>query len=194
MVVQAAGPREEGDLNWEEFSIEGTSQALEKPYLRLTSAPDPSAVRPLAVLRLSLAHVLSRWQQNRDYHYTCEQFKSIRQDLTVRGHSFSSACVCVCVVLIYLAQIQGIRNEFAVEVYESHARIALENVSVSSLCVEAVVESEPCCVGRQRRVQPVPGPAQGSLSGGSSWPAGRVCGLPHPLSHSHPQLSRSVFH
>jgi hypothetical protein len=100
-----ARSREEGDLDWEEFAIEGTSQALEKPYLRLTAAPDPSAVRPLPVLQQSLAHVMGRWQQKRDYRYTCEQFKSIRQDLTI----------------------QGIRSEFAVEVYESHARIALEN-------------------------------------------------------------------
>lgn len=116
---------EEGDLNWEEFAIEGTSQALEKPYLRLTSAPDPSVVRPLPVLRLSLAHVLGKWREKGDYRYTCEQFKSIRQDLTVRSSSVSHN------VSEFPPQIQGIRNEFVVEVYESHARIALENVSVS---------------------------------------------------------------
>ena len=82
--TQALGTREDGDLDWKEFAIEGTSQALEKPYLRLTSAPDPSSVRPLPVLRLSLAHVLEKWEKKRDYRYTCEQLKSIRQDLTVR--------------------------------------------------------------------------------------------------------------
>ena len=75
--------REDGDLDWQDFAIEGTSQALEKPYLRLTSAPDPSAVRPEPVLRRSLAHVTSCWHQKRDYHFACEQLKSIRQDLTV---------------------------------------------------------------------------------------------------------------
>ena len=32
--------RDEGDINWQEFAIDGTSQALEKPYLRLTSVSD----------------------------------------------------------------------------------------------------------------------------------------------------------
>lgn len=96
VVAQTAGRREEGDLDWEQFAIEGTSQALEKPYLRLTSAPDPSVVRPLEILRQSLAHVLSKWQEKRDYRYTCEQFKSIRQDLTVRLLQCVMARVSIC--------------------------------------------------------------------------------------------------
>ena len=92
-------------IYWQDSSVEGTSQSLEKAYLRLTSvsyfpnlslslvttsscmvsaqAPDPSMVRPVRVLRMSLRHVCDKWKANRDYHYTREQFKSIRQDLTV---------------------------------------------------------------------------------------------------------------
>ena len=81
----------------------GTSEALEKPYLRLTAAPDPATVRPPRVLARALAHVLAQHAADGDYARALEQFKSIRQDLTV----------------------QGVRGALAVAVYEHCARTAL---------------------------------------------------------------------
>ncbi|KAI5066212.1 hypothetical protein GOP47_0018836 [Adiantum capillus-veneris] len=89
------------DINWDALTVKGTCQEVEKRYLRLTSAPDPNTVRPEEVLRKALTMVQST---QKNYLYKCEQLKSIRQDLTV----------------------QRIKNELTVQVYETHARMALE--------------------------------------------------------------------
>lgn len=84
--------------------VVGTCEVLEKRYLRLTSAPNPAVVRPEPILRQTLELLKKKWRKESNYSYICDQFKSMRQDLTV----------------------QRIKNEFTVSVYEIHARIALE--------------------------------------------------------------------
>lgn len=84
--------------------VVGRCQTLEKKYFRLTSAPNPDHVRPVPVLRKTFELLKKKWKKESNYSYICDQFKSLRQDLTV----------------------QHITNEFTVEVYEVHARIALE--------------------------------------------------------------------
>lgn len=92
--------------NIESFKpIIGTCTDLEKTYYRMTEHPDPSQVRPEHILKKSLKMLSEKWKRKvADYKYISEQFRSIRQDLTV----------------------QQIQNEFSVKVYETHARIALE--------------------------------------------------------------------
>ncbi|KAJ4187701.1 hypothetical protein NW767_000213 [Fusarium falciforme] len=84
--------------------ITGTCEVLEKKYLRLTAPPVPSKVRPERVLRQTLDLLKKKWKRESNYSYICDQFKSMRQDLTV----------------------QHLKNDFTVSVYEIHARIALE--------------------------------------------------------------------
>ncbi|KAI0843248.1 SAC3/GANP/Nin1/mts3/eIF-3 p25 family-domain-containing protein [Hypoxylon sp. FL0890] len=84
--------------------IVGLNQSLEKRYLRLTAAPKPADVRPEYILHQTLDLLKKKWRKDGNYNYICDQFKSLRQDLTV----------------------QRIRNDFTVSVYEIHARIALE--------------------------------------------------------------------
>ncbi|CAB4254979.1 similar to Saccharomyces cerevisiae YPR045C THP3 Protein that forms a complex with Csn12p that is recruited to transcribed genes and may have a role in transcription elongation [Maudiozyma barnettii] len=86
--------------------IIGTCQTIEKSYLRLTSEPNPELVRPLAVLQKAFALLIEKHKKHTvTYTYLCDQFKAIRQDLRV----------------------QMIENKFTVLVYETHARLALEN-------------------------------------------------------------------
>mmetsp|Transcript_59387 Transcript_59387/g.156361 ORF Transcript_59387/g.156361 Transcript_59387/m.156361 type:complete len:401 (+) Transcript_59387:450-1652(+) len=93
-----------------DYTVAGTCQTVAKKYLRLTSAPDPTAVRPEPVLKEAIKMIQDRYDSFGDdrgqdqYIFLWEQMKSIRQDLTV----------------------QRIRNDFTVEVYEMHARICLE--------------------------------------------------------------------
>ena len=94
--------------------VVGISTKLEKPYLRLTSAPNAWTIRPVKILKLALENVKTKYLiAENDINigvetcyneFACEQMKSIRQDITV----------------------QGISNRFAAHVYETHARMALE--------------------------------------------------------------------
>ncbi|KAH7064124.1 SAC3/GANP/Nin1/mts3/eIF-3 p25 family-domain-containing protein [Paraphoma chrysanthemicola] len=84
--------------------VVGTNKNLEKSYFRLTAPPKPETVRPLPVLKETLAMLQRKWKAEKNYNYICNQFKSLRQDLTV----------------------QHIKTAFTVKVYEVHARISLE--------------------------------------------------------------------
>ncbi|WCJ19445.1 SAC3/GANP/Nin1/mts3/eIF-3 p25 family [Euphorbia peplus] len=95
------GSRAVEDIDWDALTVKGTCQEIEKRYLRLTSAPDPSTVRPEEVLEKALVMVQN---SQKNYLYKCDQLKSIRQDLTV----------------------QRIVNQLTVKVYETHARLAME--------------------------------------------------------------------
>ena len=73
------------EFDMESLKIVGTSSKLEKDYLRLTSAPHPSVVRPESVLWKALKLIKDKWADDVvDYVYMCSQLKSIRQDLTVQ--------------------------------------------------------------------------------------------------------------
>ncbi|PIN19223.1 hypothetical protein CDL12_08096 [Handroanthus impetiginosus] len=98
---EESGSRAVEDIDWDALTVKRICQEVEKRYLRLTSTPDPSTVRPEEVLEKALLMVQN---SQKNYLYKCDQLKSIRQDLTV----------------------QHIRNEFTVKVNETYARLAIE--------------------------------------------------------------------
>ncbi|GAM26094.1 hypothetical protein SAMD00019534_092690 [Acytostelium subglobosum LB1] len=85
--------------------IVGTCSEYEKKYLRLTTKPEASKIRPQSILEKWFPLLIRKYKMNKNYDYTVDQLKSIRQDLVV----------------------QHIRNAFTLEVYESNAIISLEN-------------------------------------------------------------------
>jgi hypothetical protein len=94
--------------DYENMKVKGMCLTLEKEYLRLTAPPRAELVRPQPILEQHLRNLKAERQlapsDRRDYLWFCSQLKAVRQDCTV----------------------QHIQNSFAVEVYETHARIALE--------------------------------------------------------------------
>lgn len=126
------------ETDFEQMTVKGTCQVLEKEYLRLTAPPRPERVRPLPILRQHLQNLKAEYyrlngdkgnealmnerertprdqwkydddhgnekRRRHDYLWFCSQLKAVRQDCTV----------------------QRIHGDFAVDVYETHARIALQ--------------------------------------------------------------------
>lgn len=48
-------------------------------------------IRPYPVLQQTLAELKQRWRAKSSYNWICSQFKSLRQDLTVRRNVFHDA-------------------------------------------------------------------------------------------------------
>jgi hypothetical protein len=45
--------------------------------------PSPADIRPLHILKETLQLLKRKWKDNHNYAYALDQFKSMRQDLTV---------------------------------------------------------------------------------------------------------------
>jgi hypothetical protein len=87
------------------ITVKGTCLTLEKEYLRLAAPPRAELVRPKPVLERYLANLKQDYADwKHDYLWFFSHLKAVRQDCTV----------------------QRIQAVFAVEVYETHAKIALQ--------------------------------------------------------------------
>ncbi|CAD8073253.1 unnamed protein product [Paramecium sonneborni] len=87
-------------------SQEPSNQSLHKPYLRLTQQIDFSQIRPLPILQQALKLFKKQYKSGEiDYQYFSDQLRSIRQDINV----------------------QNIENEFTIKIYETNAKLSIEN-------------------------------------------------------------------
>ena len=86
-------------------------------------------IRPLPELKRSFEFVLKKYNRTKDYRYICDQLKAIRQDLTVMFLYLYKHFFYIKHSKYYLIKVQMIQNEFTIEVYETHARIAIKNVN-----------------------------------------------------------------
>lgn len=110
VIKSAIGKNELDEVDYENMTVKGTCQILEKEYFRLTAPPKADKVRPQNILEQHLEILKNDWiEQRRDYSRMCSQLKAIRQDLTV----------------------QRINNSLTVKVYEMHARLALESADLN---------------------------------------------------------------
>jgi len=121
------GKKMKGNKGKDGKGLVGTCLSIEKTYLRLTSAPLPENVRPLHILKISLAHVKQRYVNDevQNFAWANEQLKSIRQDITVQ---------------------ESLRHtKFALEVYEVHARVSLEHGDLNEFnqCQTSIKSLQP---------------------------------------------------
>ena len=121
------GKKMKGNKAKDGKGLVGTCLSIEKTYLRLTSAPLPENVRPLHILKMSLAHVKQRYVNDevQNFAWANEQLKSIRQDVTVQ---------------------ESLRyTKFALEVYEVHARVSLEHGDLNEFnqCQTSIQSLQP---------------------------------------------------
>jgi hypothetical protein len=102
--------------DYEQMTVKGRCVNLEKEYLRLTAPPRADLVRPVPILKVHLKNLKESYalQNRKEYIWFCSQLKAIRQDCTV----------------------QRIQNEFAMDVYETHARIALKEGELRCMIIE----------------------------------------------------------
>ncbi|KAL9550454.1 hypothetical protein PS6_005531 [Mucor atramentarius] len=135
------GSEAEADIN---NVIVGTSTELEKPYFRLTSAADPATVRPLNILKKAFKMLRTKWREEGNYSYICEQFKSMRQDLTGDIGEYNQCQTQL--KYLYEQNIPGCENEFLAY------RILYMLFSQNQSDINAMLE-EMCDVGLQNHAE-----------------------------------------
>lgn len=105
-------------------------------------------VRPVHILKKTLNLLKKKWRKEENYSYICDQFKSVRQDLTVSNFGRQTSHKHN-INFSQQKKVQRIQNDFTVQVYEIHGRIALEKVGFVRLYISAYCTSSCTQLGQQ---------------------------------------------
>ncbi|GAB67518.1 SAC3/GNAP family-related protein [Plasmodium cynomolgi strain B] len=118
----------------------GLCKNIQKFFFRLTSLPERKNVRSFSVLKCTYAYVLHKYNQDRNYKYINEQFRSMRQDMNIQNIFHDDVIniyetnIRICIVNNDLFQFLQCINKL----FELYQRLNIKKSKVEFLCYKLI--------------------------------------------------------
>lgn len=118
----------------------GECRSIQKFFFRLTSLPEKKNVRSFAVLKCTYAYILYKYNNDRNYKYINEQFRSLRQDLNIQSvfHNdvinMYEANIRICIVNNDLFQFLQCINKL----FELYQKLNIRKSKIEFLCYKLI--------------------------------------------------------
>ncbi|ANQ09277.1 SAC3/GNAP family-related protein [Plasmodium coatneyi] len=118
----------------------GLCKSIQKFFFRLTSLPERKNVRSFSVIKCTYAYVLHKYNQDRNYKYINEQFRSMRQDMNIQNIFHDDVIniyetnIRICIVNNDLFQFLQCINKL----FELYQRLNIKKSKVEFLCYKLI--------------------------------------------------------
>ncbi|KJP88891.1 hypothetical protein AK88_01385 [Plasmodium fragile] len=118
----------------------GLCKSIQKFFFRLTSLPERKNVRSFSVLKCTYAYVLHKYNQDRNYKYINEQFRSMRQCMNIQNIFHDDVIniyetnIRICIVNNDLFQFLQCINKL----FELYQRLNIKKSKVEFLCYKLI--------------------------------------------------------